>query len=43
MKCQILFYGENKKSHINLSSVHSVVSNNSQMSVQKKKLYKIML
>ena len=47
MKCQILFYGKNKKKNlINLSSAesaHSVVSNNSQMSVRKKKRYKIML
>ena len=46
MKCQILFYGKNKKNLINMSSAepaHSMVSNNSQMSVPKKKCYKIML
>ena len=42
MKC----HWENKKNLINLSSsesAHSVVSNNSQMSVPKEKGYKIML
>ena len=53
MKCQILFYGKNKKNLItgNLSSAesaHRVVSSNSQMSVRnqkkkKKKCCKIML
>ena len=41
MKCKILFYGKNKKNLINLSSAestHSVVSNNSQMSVRKKSI-----
>ena len=41
MKCQILFYGKNKKNLINLSSaesVHSMVSNDSQMSAKKKVL-----
>ena len=40
MKCQIQFYGKNKKTLIDLSSAepaHSMVSNNSQMSVPKKK------
>ena len=38
MECQILCYGKNKKSLINLLSAepaHSVESNNSQMSVPK--------
>ena len=46
MKCQILFYGENEKNLFNLSSdetAHNVVSNNCQMSVRKKKRYKIRL
>ena len=38
MKCQILFYGKNKKFLINFAeSAHSMVSNNSQMSVRNKK------
>ena len=44
MKCQILFYGKNKKNLINLSSAesaHSMVSNNSQMSVRKKSTTKL--
>ena len=44
MKRQILFYGKNKKIRINLSSAesaHSVVSNNSQMSVRKKRATKL--
>ena len=46
MKCQILFYGKNKKNIINLlsaESAHSMASNNSQMPVQKKKVLQNLL
>ena len=46
IKCQILFYGKNKK-NLNYLSIAKIrpkcVSNNSQMSMRKKKCYKIML
>ena len=44
MKCQILFYGKNKKNLINLSSAesaHGVVNNKSQMFVRKKSATKL--